>query len=487
MAEAQINEVITPEIITHKEGEQIASAISDFMSSYAKKSESTSDGEWLLTQFKETMPEKNEAEITQIRDEVIDGVQSQETAKESLHSALSRGRSKESWFAQEIKNATSGMSAVESAKYLQSLDEAVATANQQLIDTITTKSGAISKNQNLDGFIAEDYHAQTFNLNATARGSHYRARVLKPHGKSYTKNSVDIVIDNLDTGKISRRYQAKYGRDRATSQAMYDAGNYRGQRLLTPDDQIIAPDNTTSNILSKQQAKELQEKAQSGEWQNLNWNEYAMKDIAAGIAKNIGIAEAQGMLIGTGFELARQICNDENINTERVIESGLVTGADFGIKTAVAGGLKVASEKGFIKFLPKDTPTDVITTIAFVTVENVKVLSHVATGELTPIDGFEKIEQVTTSSVCGLASATQGAAIGAKVLACFGPTGAAVGGFVGGTVGYVAGSGVGNALVKGFQSVRRVISEHVVKPVFESAKRAWEGAKSFVSNILSWF
>ena len=487
MAEAQINEVITPEIITHKEGEQIASAISDFMSSYAKKSESTSDGEWLLTQFKEAMPEKNEAEITQIRDEIIDSVQSQEAAKESLHSALSRGRSKESWFAQEMKNATSGMSAVESAKYLQSLDEAVATANQQLIDTITTRSGAVSQNQNLDGFIAEDYHAQTFNLNATARGSHYRARVLKPHGKSYTKNSVDIVIDNLDTGRISRRYQAKYGRDRAASQAMYDAGNYRGQRLLTPDDQIVAPDGTASNILSKQQAKELQEKAQSGEWQNLNWNEYTMKDIATGIAKNIGIAGAQGMLIGTGFELARQICNDENINTERVIESGLATGADFGIKTAVAGALKTASESGTLSILPKGTSASACTAIAFTAVENVKVLGEVALGKLTPFEGYEKIEQVTTSSVCGLASATKGAAIGAEALSCLGLIGATVGGFVGGTVGYVAGSGVGNALVKGFQSVRRVISEHVVKPVFETAKRAWEGAKSFVSNILSWF
>ena len=39
--------------------------------------------------------------------------------------------SKESWFAQEMKNATSGLSAVGSAKYL-------------FIDTITTKSNAVS-------------------------------------------------------------------------------------------------------------------------------------------------------------------------------------------------------------------------------------------------------------------------------------------------------------------------------------------------------
>ena len=76
MAESQINEVIIPEIITHEEGQQIASTISDFMSSYAKKSESTSDSDWLLTQFKVSMPEKHEEELTQMCDEIIDGIQS---------------------------------------------------------------------------------------------------------------------------------------------------------------------------------------------------------------------------------------------------------------------------------------------------------------------------------------------------------------------------------------------------------------------------
>ena len=257
-------------------------------------------------------------------------------------------------------------------------------------------------------------------MNATARGSHYRARVLKPEGKSYTKNSVDDVIDNLDTGRIARRYQIKYGSTIERSKAMYEAGNYRGQRLLTPADQMQAPDGTTSNLLSKQEAKELQAQAQGDKWEGLSWNDYAIKDVAMGIAKNAGKAGAQGLLVGAGFELARQVYSGKEIDGDELIETGLKTGADFGVKTAVAGGLKVASEKGLIACLPKGTPADVITTIAFTAVENVKVLSHVASGELTPIEGFEKFEQVTTSSVCGLASAAKGTAIGAEVLSCLG-------------------------------------------------------------------
>lgn len=73
--------------------------------------------------------------------------------------------------------------------YLQGLDAALADANASLYRTIRTQAGAgpISQNPNLDGFIAEQYHAQTFNLNAKASGSPYRAKVLDPVDGKYAK------------------------------------------------------------------------------------------------------------------------------------------------------------------------------------------------------------------------------------------------------------------------------------------------------------
>ncbi len=96
------------------------------------------------------------------------------------------------------------MSAQEATKYLENLDGALQTANESLYRTITTQAGAISQNPRLDGFIAEQYHAQTFNMNAEATGSPYRAKVLEPTGNGYAKNSVDIVIVDGD-GKVVRR------------------------------------------------------------------------------------------------------------------------------------------------------------------------------------------------------------------------------------------------------------------------------------------
>ena len=70
-----------------------------------------------------------------------------------------------------------------------------------MLGTVSTRSGAVNRIPNLDGFIAEQHHADTFNLDAAAKGSPLRAEVLGNQGK----NSVDIVIKD-GRGHIVRRY-----------------------------------------------------------------------------------------------------------------------------------------------------------------------------------------------------------------------------------------------------------------------------------------
>ena len=107
---------------------------------------------------------------------------------------------------------------------------------ESLYKTITTQAGTISQNPRLDGFIAEQYHAQTFNMNAEATGSQYRAKVLEPTGNGYAKNSVDIVIVDGD-GKVVRRYQSKYCKDAKATEQAFEHRDYRGQQKLVPEGQ----------------------------------------------------------------------------------------------------------------------------------------------------------------------------------------------------------------------------------------------------------
>lgn len=469
-------------ILSEEEAKGVSKIQREFLESYASSKDKMSVEEWLPQELQKQLPEKSSEEIKEMSAEIIDSLKVTEDMKVSQQKALAAGRSKDSWFASTILQSTSQMSAQESARYLQSLDDAVKNANAAMHETITTKgSGYItpSMNPNLDGFIAEQHHVNSFNMNAAAKGSGLRAEVqpLKP-GETYTKNGFDVVIKDA-SGKRIHQYQMKYGATAEDTIRMINSGNYNNQTLVVPEEQVAAvqeafPNKTvTSTIgdgdvsskpLTKEQAKELQEKAQTGNFLDADWNDYVAKDIAIGIGKQTGYACLQGAAVGAGMAIATKVWNGEPIDGEEVVETAIVSGADFGVKTATAGALKAASEKGILKVIPKGTKGSTFANIAFVAIENVKVLGKVATGELTAKEGLDAMEQTTASCVAGIAASTKGAAIGATIGSVLGPVGTAVGGFIGGTIGYMAGSKVAQTVVKGVQKVRDKAVE-VVKSV----------------------
>lgn len=487
-----IDEELAPKISVD-EAQALKPIQKEFMESYLRHRDSMPIEEWLRTEMAKSLPDHKAKEIAQISDEIITTLKVQEGKKASLEKAIAAGRSKESWFASEAKAATAHMSAQEASQYLQGLDKALIGANESLYRTLHTQAGVISQNPNLDGFIAEQYHAQTFNLNAEATGSPYRAKVLEPTGSGYAKNSVDIVIVD-GHGKIVKRYQAKYCKDAEATARAFEHGDYRGQQKLVPKGQeqdiakkvttvIEAPDGTTSKPLSKKQAKKLQREAQSGKWNDLNWGEYKTKDLAIGIGKQAGQAALMGAAVGVGFDVAQKVWNGEEIDGGELVETAIVSGADFGVKAAAAGALKVGAEKGVISVIPKGTSAEVITNIVHVGIENVKIVGKMATGELTVKEGFEKMEQTTVATVAGIASSPEGAVIGTAVGAVLGPVGATVGYFIGTTVGYMVGSKVGETVVKGVQKIREKAKE-VIRSVGERVASVVDTVTSGISNLL---
>lgn len=465
-----------------------------FIESYLAHKDTVPVEEWLRTEMTTSLPEISAEEVAQMSEEIVTTLREQEEKKASLERAIESGRSKEEWFASQVKTATSHMSTQEASKYLQDLDNALSTANESFYRTIHTQASVINQNPHLDGFIAEQYHAQTFNLNAEASGSPYRAKVLEPSGKGYAPNSVDIVIVD-EGGKIVRRYQSKYCKNAEATARAFEHGDYRGQQKLVPEGQqqdivkkattvIEAPDGTTSKPLSKEQAKELQTEAQSGEWNDITWNEYAVKDIAIGIGKQAGQAALMGAAVGVGFDIAQKVWNGEDIKGEELVETAIVSGADFGIKAAAAGALKVGVEKGVIAAIPKGTPAGTLANIAYVAVENAKIVSKMATGDLTVKEGLEKMEQTTVATVAGIAASTKGAAIGMAVGSVLGPVGTAVGGFIGGTIGYMAGSKIGETVVKGVQKIRNA-AQKAVTSVATTVRTAASSMKNGIRNLCS--
>ena len=190
-------------ILVEEECKELKPIVEDFVKSYSANPTASVES-WLIPKMQEQLPERSHEEIVAMVDEIVVTIKVSEEMKASLEKAIDSGRSKESWFASEAKKATSAMSTQEAAKYLTNLDMALQQANESLYRTITTQAGTVSQNPRLDGFIAEQYHAQTFNMNAEATGSPYRAKVLEANGNGYAKNSVDIVIVDGE-GKVVRK------------------------------------------------------------------------------------------------------------------------------------------------------------------------------------------------------------------------------------------------------------------------------------------
>ncbi len=484
-------------ILIEEECRELKPILTEFVECYASNKDKPVE-EWLSQKMQEQLPGRTSDEITGLTNEIITTLKVDEENQASLSKAISDGRSKESWFASTTQKAVSAMSTQEAAKYLTELDQALQIANESLYRTITTQAGTISQNPRLDGFIAEQYHVQTFNINAKAAGSPYRAKVLEPTGNGYAKNSVDIVILDSDN-KVVRRYQSKYCKDAKATEKAFEHGDYRGQRKLVPEGQeneiqkkvttvIEAPDGTTSNPLTKSRAEQMRDEAQSGAWNELNWSEYATKDLALGIGKQAGYAALQGAAIGVGSDVAQKLWNGEEIASEEIIETALVSGVDFGVKAAAAGALKVGVEKEIITVIPKGTPAGTIANIAYVAIEDAKVVGKMMSGEVSFKEGIEKIEQTTVATTAGLATMAEGATIGAAIGTAFGPAGTAIGGFIGGSVGYMAGSKVGETIVKGVQKIRdgasKVIKE-VASGIKNVANAAIDGIKRFCSGVAS--
>lgn len=498
--------------LSEKEAKATNKIIRDFMKRYAANSGKPVE-EWLSAELHKQLPSYSQEEIRKVTQEIITSLEITESKKQEMQKAIQSGRSKESWVASSLKQATSHMTTQESTVYYHKLDEVLTQANKEMLDVITTQSGAVSQNPHLDGFIAEQAQVNAFNMNAAAKGSNLRAEVLKPTpGQTYSKNSVDVVIKD-GAGKLVHRYQMKYGATPDITIQMIKDGNYNNQILVVPAEQVeavqaafpgktvqstIEAEGITGASLTKDDVKFAQEKAQAGLSLDTDWSAYSTSDLVKGIGSNVAYAGLQGAAIGAGMTVVSKIWNDEPIDGGEVVETALKTGADFGVKAAVAGGLKVAAEKGVLSCL-RGTPAGTFANIAFVAIENVKVLGKVATGELTPREGLDAMGQTTGACVAGIAAMGAGVKSGALiggiiggsipiVGTVLGPVGALVGGVVGGAVGYMAGSKVGETIVRGAQKVGKAVMSTIksgVKKVAETAGNLWQSAKSLFSGIFA--
>ena len=399
--------------------------------------------------------------------------------------------------------------------YIDTVNTAIDNANKTLMESITTKTGNINQNPNLDGFIFEEYHAGTFNIDAAVKQKSYHAEALKPElGESYGKNSIDLIVE--DSGKYVKKYSAKaYKNTKESAKAFYDkitGYKYKFQSKLVPTDQVEDITNSVDKIkyndveskgISKAEIKDIQKDLQSGNKKDiLNFK----KDVnTISISKQIGKQAMVNGTMGLGIRMAANIginlSQGKEVEVEEVIEAGIKTGASMGMATAVAGGIRVAVEKKVIPTVfSRILTNNTIGAIAAASMDIIGTAFKLGSGEISLGEAVKDVGSSISAGYGAIISSGIGISGGMALagmigLGTIGTVGTILTGglaLIGGAVCGVVGSKVGGAIANGIGAVAGAIVDGAVgivkagKEVIKSvASGIWNRVKTVGSAVVS--
>ena len=400
--------------------------------------------------------------------------------------------------------------------YVDTVNNTTDSANKTLMESITTKTGNINQNPNLDGFIFEEYHAGTFNIDATVKQKSYHAEALKPEiGETYGKNSIDLIIE--DSGKYVKKYSAKaYKNAKESAKAFYDkitGYKYKFQSKLVPTDQVgdiansvdkIKYNNVESKGITKAEIKDIQNDLQSGNKKVDIFN--FKKDVnTISISKQIGkqamVNGTMGSILAMGTNIGINVIQGKEVEAEEVIEAGIKTGASMGMATAVAGGIRVAVEKKVIPTVfSKMLTNNTIGAIAASSMDIIGTAFKLGSGEITLGKAVKDVGNSLGAGYGAIISSgigfSGGMALATTIgLGTIGTVGTILTGglaLVAGAVCGVIGSNIALKIANGLGKITETVVDKAVdivksgvNKVKNTVSSAWSGVKSFVGKLFN--
>ena len=438
-----------------------------FLKSYAASQE-VPLAQWLAQELHKQLPEKSANEVEAISSEIISALQTAEEMKASQQKAIAIGRSKESWFASKVMQATADMPISKRAEYLQSLEEAIKSANEATYKVIAAEnSNSNSASASATGAKTEAAEKRQESNSALNIGKQACHAGVQTAAATAGKDIAQKVIngEEIDGDEVAKK-AVDAGVDEAVKVAV------AGATKVAEEKGWIPREAKAENTEKRQQESGRQGNSGSSKVKpKIKENEYSLKVTALSIGRQACYAGVQNAAVAVGRDLAQKVLNGEEIDGDEVIKKAVDAGVDEGVKVAVAGAVRVAGEKGLIPQIQqlKGGSGNICANVAFVAIENVKVAKQVADGKLTVHEGLEVMAQTTGACVAGIAVAAKGGAIvGSALGSVIGPWGTAIGGFVGNAAGYIAGSTIGGAVMQGAKELYNTACD-IVKDVASTA------------------
>ena len=332
-------ELYAPEVegMTEEEARKFKEIFVRFLTSYKQKAPDTSLEDWLTEQYQVEMPHISKEEARKLGQETVVSIEEYDKNLNELKAAAERGHSKERWIADKLQEASTGMAVSEYGEWLKKMNGTLQRANEEMYQTITTKSSKICLPKYLGDTIAKQTQTSRLPQQGISQSSLYGAQIDGPDGIGvYKKNWFNITIKDRKTGEIAHQYRMRYGATAKDTIEKLKKENFNNHFLVVPVEQVSEVqaafpekkilsfsdsvlDPVASEEFCEDVVKTWQEDMQSSETtEQISWNNYNTREMALYFGKHVALAGLQGAVIGTGFSLAAKVFAGEEIEPDDI-------------------------------------------------------------------------------------------------------------------------------------------------------------------------
>lgn len=470
----------------------------DFLQSYLEKDAGISDKDWLKEKLKQESLNLTDEALDQLSSELAGGVVSFNETLASIDNSRKQGQKAEAWLATKAEESTKNVTVDE----LQAVEGFLQGSNDRLLRSLKAAEQVKSIAKTSVEVVAEQILLDDFNRSSADSNARYEAAIDEASANSvYGRNFFDLVVKDKFTGKPLEHYQVMFGKTVQETIDMIAAADTAGQKFIVPKEMVEEVQKALPgravldrlggskliNLASNPLSSKIIEKCLTGELPSVI-NQISSADsgtLIKSIANNAvasGVLSS-GMLDGLEKVVGKKVIND--FGGRELLEQALLSGNTEGIKVAASGALATCVNKGLVKALPANTPGIVVSGLASAGIENIKVLSQVASGKMTMPEALNRMGDMNLAMAYEFVWGKYAKKVAALALNYIPVVGPIVSTLVSAGTLPLVGEKVRSLVFQGLKKVVPVVKT-VARKAYNTVKSVCSKVKNFVCNFLSW-
>lgn len=470
----------------------------DFLQSYLEKDAGISDKDWLKEKLKQESLNLTDEALEQLSSELAGGVVSFNETLASIDNGRKQGQNVEAWLETKAGESAKNVTVDE----LQAVEGFLQGSNDRLLRSLKAAEQVKSVAKTSVEVVAEQILLDDFNRSSADSNARYEAAIDEANASSvYGRNLFDLVVKDKFTGKPLEHYQVMFGKTVQETIDMIAAADTAGQKFIVPKEMVEEVQKALPgkavldrlggskliNLASNPLSSKIIEKCLTGELPSVI-NQISSADsgtLIKSIANNAvasGVLSS-GMLDGLEKVVGKKVIND--FGGRALLEQALLSGNTEGIKVAASGALATCVNKGLVKALPANTPGIVVSGLASAGIENIKVLSQVASGKMTMPEALNRMGDMNLAMAYEFVWGKYAKKVAALALNYIPVVGPIVSTLVSAGTLPLVGEKVRSLVFQGLKKVVPVVKT-VARKAYNTVKSVCSKVKNFVCNLFSW-